>query len=65
MGRHKGEPTAVARLPREKLRKLRYISKRLKLPFKDVFVRISGARIDDIERRLRADEHVELGEAGA
>lgn len=65
MGRPKGELTEVARLPLDKVRKIRFIAKKLNIQFKTAWERISGARVDDIYRRMKAGEHIELGETGA
>lgn len=65
MGRPKGEPTQVARLPRRELRMIRYIAKKLDIEFKDAFKRLAGGNIEDAHRRLKAGEHVDLGESGA
>ena len=65
MGRHKSEPTAVQRIRMEDARKINYIRKRLGIKFRDAFARIAGDRLDDIYRRMKAGEHIELGEAGA
>lgn len=65
MARPKGEPTMQERLKLSDARKLKYIAKRLGLRFRDAFNRIAGAQIDDIHRRMKAGEHVELGENGA
>lgn len=65
MGRPKGEATAVARLPMKEVRMIRWIAKKLDIEFKDAFRRLASANIEDIHRRMKAGERVELGEAGA
>ena len=65
MGRPKGEPTIQERLKLSDARKLKYIARRWKLRFRDAFARVAGSHIDDIYRRMKAGEHVELGENGA
>lgn len=65
MGRAKQEATEVARLPRKELRMIRWIAKQKNLDFKTAFRRLASANIEDVHRKLKAGEHVELGEAGA
>lgn len=64
MGRPKGEPTKVERLPLAEARKLRFIARKLGLSFKEAFRYVSAIRINDLHRRLKAGEHIELGENG-
>jgi hypothetical protein len=65
MGRPKSEPTAVQRIRLSDARKLNYIRKKLGIKFRDAFARIAGKRLDDVFRRMKAGEHVDLGENGA
>lgn len=65
MARPKGEPTVQERLKLVDARMLKYIARRTGLRFRDAFHRISGAQIADIYRRMKAGEHIELGENGA
>lgn len=65
MPRPKGEPTIQERLKLKDARKLKYIARRWKVKFRDAFARIASGHIDDIYRRMKAGEHVEMGENGA
>lgn len=64
MGRPKGEATEVARLPRKELRMIRWIAKQKKIDFKTAFRQLASANIEDVHRKLKAGEHVELGGEG-
>jgi len=44
---------------------IRWIAKQKNLDFKTAFRRLASANIEDVHRKLKAGEHVELGEAGA
>lgn len=63
MPRPKGEPTIQERLKLSDGRKLKFIAKRLGLKFRDAFNQIAGEKIDDIYRRMKAGERVELTES--
>lgn len=65
MGRMKGEPTKVERIPLKEARMIRAVGKKLGIPFRDAFRRLAGANIEGVYRRMKAGEHIELGEAGA
>lgn len=44
---------------------IRWIAKQKNLDFKTAFRQLAGANIENVHRRLKAGEHVELGEPGA
>ena len=64
MPRPKGEPTVQERLKLVDARKLKYIARRKGIRFREAFSQIASGRIADIYRRMKAGEHVELGENG-
>jgi len=61
----RGTPTEVRRLPIEEAKKIDEIAKKLGLSFGEVFTLLAGRNIDRIHRRMKAGEHIELGESGA
>ena len=65
MPRSKGPPTKVERLNLSDARKVRFIARHYGILFRDAFNRVSGKQLDDIVRRIKSGEHIELGEAGA
>lgn len=61
----RGDPTEVRRVPESEARMIDAIAKKLGLSFGETLKRIAGRDIAKLYRRLKAGEHLELGEAGA